>query len=145
MARKDSCVDLADALNKISLQDKVQEENPKEVQDEAVEQSSEEEPPQEEESMMPKAWRTSKDHPLDKVIGNIEKGVSTRNLLKDTVGHMAFVSQIEPTTISEAIGDEHWTLAMQEELNQFKRNDVWELVPRPDNHTIIGTKWVFSQ
>ncbi|KAK6162167.1 hypothetical protein DH2020_002008 [Rehmannia glutinosa] len=32
---------------------------------------------------------------------------------------------------------------MQEELNQFERNDVWELVPRPPSQTIIGTKWVF--
>ncbi|VFQ80674.1 unnamed protein product [Cuscuta campestris] len=87
---------------------------------------------------MPRAWRTLKNHPLDKVIGDINRKVSTRSSLRDTVGHMAFVSQIEPTTISEAIDDEHWTLAMQEELNQFKRNDVWELVPRPDDHTIIG-------
>ena len=32
---------------------------------------------------------------------------------------------------------------MQEELNQFERNNVWELVDKPDNHPIIGTKWVF--
>ncbi|GJZ52461.1 retrovirus-related pol polyprotein from transposon TNT 1-94 [Tanacetum coccineum] len=32
---------------------------------------------------------------------------------------------------------------MQEELNQFIANDVWELVPQPRNMTIIGTKWVF--
>ncbi|KAK6148545.1 hypothetical protein DH2020_019457 [Rehmannia glutinosa] len=32
---------------------------------------------------------------------------------------------------------------MQEELNQFERNDVWELVPCPPYQTIIGTKWVF--
>ena len=32
---------------------------------------------------------------------------------------------------------------MQDELSQFKRNDVWELVPRPRNQSIIGTKWVF--
>ncbi|GJX18427.1 retrovirus-related pol polyprotein from transposon TNT 1-94 [Tanacetum coccineum] len=32
---------------------------------------------------------------------------------------------------------------MQEELNQFVANDVWELVPQPRNMTIIGTKWVF--
>lgn len=32
---------------------------------------------------------------------------------------------------------------MQEELNQFELNNVWTLVPRPGNHTIIGTKWVF--
>nr|GEW77210.1 retrovirus-related Pol polyprotein from transposon TNT 1-94 [Tanacetum cinerariifolium] len=34
-------------------------------------------------------------------------------------------------------------VAMQEELNQFIANDVWELVPQPKNMTIIGTKWVF--
>ncbi|GKD78529.1 pentatricopeptide repeat-containing protein [Tanacetum coccineum] len=32
---------------------------------------------------------------------------------------------------------------MQEELNQFVANDVWELVPQPNNMKIIGTKWVF--
>ena len=32
---------------------------------------------------------------------------------------------------------------MQEELNQFKRNEVWELVPRPNNQSVIGTKWVY--
>ncbi|KAK6143263.1 hypothetical protein DH2020_023611 [Rehmannia glutinosa] len=32
---------------------------------------------------------------------------------------------------------------MQEELNQFDRNDVWELVPCPPSQIIIGTKWVF--
>ena len=34
-------------------------------------------------------------------------------------------------------------MAMQEELNQFERNNVWELVPIPEYETIIGTKWVF--
>ena len=32
---------------------------------------------------------------------------------------------------------------MQEELNQFERNKVWKLVPRPKNKLVIGTKWVF--
>ena len=32
---------------------------------------------------------------------------------------------------------------MHEELNQFKRNNIWTLVPKLDNHTIIGTRWVF--
>nr|GEX08016.1 hypothetical protein [Tanacetum cinerariifolium] len=39
--------------------------------------------------------------------------------------------------------DESWSVAMQEELNQFIANDVWELVPQPRNMKIIGTKWVF--
>ena len=37
----------------------------------------------------------------------------------------------------------HWICAMQEELAQFERNEVWELVPRPSDRMIIGTKWVF--
>ena len=32
---------------------------------------------------------------------------------------------------------------MQEELNQFERSDIWELVPRPIDQSIIGTKWIF--
>ena len=32
---------------------------------------------------------------------------------------------------------------MQEELNQFERSKVWNLVPRPNDHSIIGTKWIF--
>ena len=34
-------------------------------------------------------------------------------------------------------------MSMQAELNQFQRNQVWELVPRPDGAIIIGTRWVF--
>ena len=33
---------------------------------------------------------------------------------------------------------------MQEELNQFERNDVWELVPRPTHQSIIETNWVYK-
>ena len=32
---------------------------------------------------------------------------------------------------------------MQEELNQSERSEVWELVPRPSNKSVIGTRWVF--
>ncbi|PKA49927.1 Retrovirus-related Pol polyprotein from transposon TNT 1-94 [Apostasia shenzhenica] len=57
---------------------------------------------------------------------------------------MAFISKIEPKSIDEAESDEYWMIAMQEELNQSTRNDVWELVARPNDHPIIGTKWVFK-
>ncbi|MCI40307.1 peroxidase 4-like, partial [Trifolium medium] len=33
---------------------------------------------------------------------------------------------------------------MQEELNQFKRNEVWDLVPRPHGGNVIGTKWIYK-
>ncbi|GJU46411.1 retrovirus-related pol polyprotein from transposon TNT 1-94 [Tanacetum coccineum] len=71
--------------------------------------------------------------PLNKEIVNI----------KETKDH-PIDSVIEPKNVKEAIKDESWTMAMQEELNQFKINDVWSLVPPPDNQTIIGTKWVFK-
>ena len=57
---------------------------------------------------------------------------------------MAFVSQIEPSKVDEALGDDQWIIAMQEELNQFERNQVWELVPRSTDKHIIGTRWVFK-
>ena len=56
---------------------------------------------------------------------------------------MAFVSLIEPKNFKEAIIDDYWIVAMQEELNQFERNGVWELVEKPSDYPIIGTKWVF--
>jgi len=34
---------------------------------------------------------------------------------------------IEPATVDEALSDDRWILAMEEELNQFQRNDVWDL------------------
>ena len=39
--------------------------------------------------------------------------------------------------------DEHWLMAMHGELNQFKRNEVWDLVPKFASLKSIGTKWVF--
>ncbi|GJT57565.1 retrovirus-related pol polyprotein from transposon TNT 1-94 [Tanacetum coccineum] len=49
----------------------------------------------------------------------------------------------EPKNVNEALTDDSWIVAMQEELNQFIANNVWEIVLQPRNMTIIGTKWVF--
>jgi len=54
--------------------------------------------------------------------------------------HTKFVSKIEPKTINEALKDEHWTVAMHEELNQFVRNDEWFMVPITTQMNVIGTK-----
>ena len=51
---------------------------------------------------------------------------------------------IEPTTVGEALSYDEWIVAMQEELNEFQRNDVWDLVARPSQKNIIGIKWVFK-
>nr|KYP53746.1 Retrovirus-related Pol polyprotein from transposon TNT 1-94 [Cajanus cajan] len=66
-----------------------------------------------------------------------------RRSIKNICNTMTFVSQVEPKTINETLHDEHWLMAMQEELNQFARNEVRDLVPLPSDHPIIGTKWVF--
>ena len=73
---------------------------------------------------LPKEWRTHRDYPIDKIIGDISQGVSTRLNLKDACLNMAFVSQIEPSKVDDALGGDQWMIAMQEELNQFERNQV---------------------
>ena len=94
-------------------------------------------------SNLPKEWRYVHNHPTNLIIGDPSKGVTTRNSIRNLCGNLAFLSQIEPKNFHEAEFDEYWLLAMQEELNQFERSKVWTLVPRPSNHPIIGTKWVF--
>lgn len=55
-----------------------------------------------------------------------------------------FVSIIEPKNYKEALLDNNWIDAMQDELNQFEKNQVWTLVPRPPSVNVIGTKWIFK-
>lgn len=47
--------------------------------------------------------------------------------------------------VKEALIDKYWINAMQEEVVQFERNKVWELVSRPDSVNIIGTKWIYKK
>jgi hypothetical protein len=53
------------------------------------------------------------------------------------------VSSVEPKKIDEALKDVDWVNAMHEEPNNFKRNQIWELVEMPKGHNVIGTKWIF--
>lgn len=46
--------------------------------------------------------------------------------------------------VTEALKDEYWIQSMQEDLEEFARNDVWNLVPRPIQVNVIGTKWIFK-
>ncbi|WVZ52015.1 hypothetical protein U9M48_003110 [Paspalum notatum var. saurae] len=88
--------------------------------------------------------RISKDHPIDQVIGSPSRGVRTRSRnLVSFCEHYSFVSCVEPTCVEEALADLDWIVAMQEELNNFARNEVWVLEERPKDKNIIGTKWVF--
>ncbi|RDY13742.1 Copia protein, partial [Mucuna pruriens] len=56
---------------------------------------------------------------------------------------MALLSQVKPNNVKEALLDDGWILAMQEELDKFQKNDIWKLVSPPNDKSIIGTKWIF--
>jgi hypothetical protein len=83
-----------------------------------------------------------RNHLVDQILGDISKGVTTRSRLANFCEHYSFVSSIQPFRVEEALQDPDWVLAMQEELNNFKRNEVWSLVPRLKQN-VVGTKWVF--
>ena len=83
-----------------------------------------------------------RDHPVDNILGSIRRGVTTRSRLASFCEHYSFVSPLEPLRVEEALEDPDWVMAMQEELNNFTRNEVWSLVERPKQN-VIGTKWVF--
>ena len=86
---------------------------------------------------------------IEKTIDNINApGPLTRSRatqLSNFCGHFAFVSISEPKKVDEAFMEPECIQAMQEELQQFELNNVWELVKRPDppKHNIIGTKWIY--
>lgn len=84
------------------------------------------------------------DHPIDKIIGDINRGVFTRLNLKDACLDITFVFQVEPSKVINTLNDDQWILPMQEELNQFEINQVWELSLRPKGKHVIGTKWIFK-
>ncbi|GJV88350.1 putative ribonuclease H-like domain-containing protein, partial [Tanacetum coccineum] len=110
--------------------------------------------------------RINSTHPLTLILGNPQSAIQTRSKVSKSFGAYAFVSymqkqrrnnhkdfqhclfvcflsQNEPKKISEALEDESWVDAMQEELLQFKIQKVWILVDFPFGKKAIGTKWVY--
>ncbi|XP_070034976.1 uncharacterized protein [Nicotiana tomentosiformis] len=87
----------------------------------------------------PNEWRSEPEYPQKFIIGDPNGRMKTREALKKKA-NIALISQIEPKKIDEALKDSRWVQAMQDELDQFNKNQVWELVPKPANATVIGTK-----
>ncbi|GKB88366.1 putative ribonuclease H-like domain-containing protein [Tanacetum coccineum] len=106
-------------------------------------------------------------HPSTQILGDPKSAVQTRSKVNKSSGAHAFVSyiqkqrrnnhkdfqhclfacflsQIEPKKISEALEDESWINAMQEEVLQFKIQKVWILVDLPYGKKAIGTKWDYK-
>ncbi|GJY50954.1 putative ribonuclease H-like domain-containing protein [Tanacetum coccineum] len=55
-----------------------------------------------------------------------------------------FLSQVEPRSVAQALEDPSWVDAMQEEMQQFKFQNVWVLVDLPEDKYAIGTKWILK-
>ncbi|GJU51471.1 retrovirus-related pol polyprotein from transposon TNT 1-94 [Tanacetum coccineum] len=92
-------------------------------------------------------YKWTKDHPIENVIGNPSRSVSTRHQLQDEAMFCyfdAFLSSVEPKTYKEALEESCWIEAMQEELHEFERLEVWELIPRPERVMIITLKWILK-
>lgn len=53
------------------------------------------------------------------------------------------ISQIEPKSVDEASKDYFCIKEIKEELDHIKKNNTWELVPRPKDKNVNGTKWVY--
>lgn len=64
---------------------------------------------------LPLTLSSSKDHPMDNIIGGTTRGVTTCSKLSNLCYHFAFVSQVEPKTAKDVLINEHWLMAMQEE------------------------------
>nr|GEU49024.1 hypothetical protein [Tanacetum cinerariifolium] len=89
----------------------------------------------------------SKDHPLDNVIRKPSRPVSTRQqLVTDALWcfYNSVLSKVKPKNFKSAITEDWWFQAMQDEIHEFDRLQVWELVPRPDCVIIIALKWIYK-
>nr|GEX68424.1 hypothetical protein [Tanacetum cinerariifolium] len=95
----------------------------------------------------PSEHHWTKDHPLEQVIGNPSQLIRTRCQL-ETSGEMCMfaltVSLTEPKNIKEAMANSAWIESMQEELHQFDRLDVWELVDIALCKNVINMKWLWK-
>nr|GEW28295.1 hypothetical protein [Tanacetum cinerariifolium]GEX39365.1 hypothetical protein [Tanacetum cinerariifolium] len=89
----------------------------------------------------------TKDHPLQNIISQLSRPVSIWLQLHEQAlfcYYDAFLTSIEPKMYKEVLTQSCWIEAMQEELNEFERLEVWELVPRPDKVMVITLKWIYK-
>ncbi|KAJ9560566.1 hypothetical protein OSB04_005726, partial [Centaurea solstitialis] len=93
---------------------------------------------------LPHTTKWTRDHPLHQIIGDPNAPVQTRSATANECLFAAFLSNVEPLKVVDALADPDWFMAMQEEINQFVRLKVCRLVPRPEGKSIIDTKWIFK-
>ncbi|GJU45934.1 hypothetical protein Tco_1203200 [Tanacetum coccineum] len=86
-------------------------------------------------------------YPLENIIGALDRPVSTRLQLHEQAlfcYYDAFLTSVEPKNYKEALTQACWIEAMQEELHEFERLKVRELVPPPDKAFVISLKWIYK-
>nr|GEW77289.1 retrovirus-related Pol polyprotein from transposon TNT 1-94 [Tanacetum cinerariifolium] len=91
--------------------------------------------------------RWTKDHPITNVIDDPSRSVSTRKQLETKAMWCyfdAFLTFVEPKNFKQAMAEPSWIDVMQEEIHEFKRLQVWELVPCPDKVMLIKLKWIYK-
>nr|GEU42352.1 retrovirus-related Pol polyprotein from transposon TNT 1-94 [Tanacetum cinerariifolium] len=91
--------------------------------------------------------RWTKDHPIENVIGDPSCFVSTQKKLETNAMWCyfdAFRASVEPKNFKQAMIKPLWIDAMQEEIHEFKRLKVWELLSCPDNVFLIKLKWIYK-
>lgn len=57
--------------------------------------------------------------------------------------HQALFAISDPKIFKTASQNPQWVIAMQRELEALHRNNTWTLVPRPSNHNVVGSKWLY--
>jgi hypothetical protein len=84
--------------------------------------------------------RVQLDHPDSRIIGDMNER-TTRSTVRNNshFAHAAFVATFEPKDIGHTLSDHNWVNSMHEELENFERNQVWELVDPPPGCKPIGT------
>ncbi|KAJ9535146.1 hypothetical protein OSB04_un001776, partial [Centaurea solstitialis] len=93
---------------------------------------------------LPHIAKWTKAHPIDLIIGDPTSSVQTRAATANECNFSVFLSNIEPTRVSDVLQESDWVTAMQEELNQFEALKVWRLVKLPESKSVIDTKWLFK-
>ncbi|GJZ13556.1 retrovirus-related pol polyprotein from transposon TNT 1-94 [Tanacetum coccineum] len=91
--------------------------------------------------------RWTKDHPIANVIGDPSRSVSTRNQLETDAMWCyfdVFLTSVEPKNFKQAMTEPSWIDAMQEEIHEFERLEVWELVSCHDKVFLIKLKWIYK-
>jgi hypothetical protein len=89
--------------------------------------------------------RVQVDHPASRIIGDMNECTTWSRVRKNShFGHAAFVATSKPKDIGHMLSDHNWVNSMHEELENFERNQDWDLVDPPLGCKTIGTKWVWK-